>query len=147
MRVSSKTEYALRTVLDLALNRDDGVVKASEIAQRQSIPLKFLEQILLALRGGGIVESRRGARGGYYLARDAKSISLKDVVRLTEDALLASADTRRAGASARSSVDPFAHVWKRIDGCISSTLTEWTIDDVCRELERQRRQAAQHYAI
>jgi Rrf2 family cysteine metabolism transcriptional repressor len=147
MRVSSKTDYALRTVLDLALHRGEGVIKASQIAQRQGIPLKFLEQILLVLRGGGVVESRRGARGGYYLAREARDISLRDVVRLTEDALLASSETRRGAARRQADMDPFGGVWKQIDEDITSALSELTFDDICQDIETRRRHAAQHYAI
>ncbi|TFH40652.1 MAG: Rrf2 family transcriptional regulator [Lysobacterales bacterium] len=147
MRVSSKTDYALRTVLDLALHHGEGVIKAAEIAQRQQIPLKFLEQILLALRGGGIVESRRGARGGYLLAKEAGSICLTDVVKLTEDALLSVSSSRRGAARRSTAVDPFEGVWKRIDHSIVSVLSGLTFADVCKEIRERSRRAAHNYTI
>ena len=78
------------TVMDLAMYRNTGVIKVADIARRQSIPQKFLEQILLLLKGAGIVTSRRGSKGGYLLTRPASEISLASIVRLTEASLLAS---------------------------------------------------------
>ena len=86
MRVSAKVDYALRAALELAA-AGDGPTKGERISQAQDIPLKFLENILLELRHGGLVQSQRGADGGYWLARPAEEIKLADVIRAVEGPL------------------------------------------------------------
>jgi Rrf2 family protein len=84
MNISVKGEYALQAIFDLAANAGPDPVKIAEIARRQNIPQKFLELILASLKQGGFVESRRGAEGGYLLARRAEAISVGDVLRFVE---------------------------------------------------------------
>ncbi len=86
MRVSAKVDYALRAALELAA-AGDGPTKGERISQAQDIPLKFLENILLELRHGGLVQSQRGAEGGYWLARPPEEIKLADVIRAVEGPL------------------------------------------------------------
>jgi Rrf2 family protein len=86
MRLSAKADYALRASLELAA-AGDGHVKAEALARAQSIPLRFLEQILLDLKHAGLVASRRGAEGGYWLAKSPAEISLADVIRAVEGPL------------------------------------------------------------
>jgi Rrf2 family protein len=86
MRLSAKADYALRASLELAA-AGDGHVKAEALARAQSIPLRFLEQILLDLKHAGLVASQRGAEGGYWLAKSPAEISLADVIRAVEGPL------------------------------------------------------------
>jgi Rrf2 family protein len=81
MRVTTRTRYAIRALYHLAFHRAGEAAQAKEIAQAQKIPLRFLEQILQDLRRAGLVEARRGPRGGYALARPPAEISLADVLR------------------------------------------------------------------
>src|SRR4051794_18159333 len=81
MNISVKGEYALHAILDLASAANGEPVKIADIARRQKIPQKFLELILAGLKQGGFVESRRGADGGYLLARPPESITIGEVVR------------------------------------------------------------------
>ncbi len=83
-RISQKTEYALRAMIELTLRRQDGLVSAREISEAQHIPLRFLEQQLGALHKAGLVESFRGAGGGCRLARDAADVRVADVVDAIE---------------------------------------------------------------
>ena len=83
MRVSAKVDYALRACTELAA-AGEGPVKGDTIAQAQKIPLKFLENILLDLKHAGLVQSQRGAEGGYWLSLPAEEISLADVIRAVE---------------------------------------------------------------
>ena len=95
MRLSKRGEYGLRAMIDLAtqLNPRNGqgsaasVVQIKEIAERQHIPAKFLEQILLTLKNNGMLHSRMGVGGGYYLARSASEISLGHIVRVLDGPL------------------------------------------------------------
>ncbi|MDP2727214.1 MAG: Rrf2 family transcriptional regulator [Dehalococcoidia bacterium] len=84
MKLSNKAEYAMRALLDLALHCDQDFVHTADIAGRTNIPVKFLEQILLALKASGVVGSRRGVGGGYYLARPPQAITVGDVVRILD---------------------------------------------------------------
>ncbi len=87
MKLSVRGEYALRALLVLALNYGEHVVRIQTIARQQNIPKKFLEQILNDLKSLGAVESRRGAGGGYRLARPPQNITLASIVRHVEGAL------------------------------------------------------------
>jgi Rrf2 family protein len=86
VRLSAKADYAIRAAVELAA-ASEGAVKGERIASAQEIPPKFLENILLDLKQAGLVASRRGAEGGYWLARPAGAISLADVIRAVEGPL------------------------------------------------------------
>ncbi len=81
MRLSTRSKYGLRALLDLATQADDKPVPLKDLARRNNIPIKFLEQIFLTLRHAGIVRSQAGARGGYTLGRPAQDITLGEVIR------------------------------------------------------------------
>ena len=80
MRVSTRGDYACRALLSLALHPDAGPTSVRDIAERTGLPQPYLEQILLALKGAGLVRSKRGVGGGYVLARTADTIRLSDIV-------------------------------------------------------------------
>lgn len=79
-----KNQYALRAIFELAKHMDQGPVKISDIAAAQSIPLRFLEVILNQLKGSGIVDSKRGFYGGYFLVRPPSQVSVGDVLRFLQ---------------------------------------------------------------
>src|SRR5437867_10449350 len=85
VRTTAKADYAVRAAVELAAAGD--MVTADQIAQAQSIPVNFLENILRDLRRAGLIESRRGQAGGYLLARSADEISIADVIRAVEGPL------------------------------------------------------------
>ncbi len=88
MKLSKRGEYAIKALIDLADADDEhAVVQIRKIAEREQIPLKFLEQILLTLKNAGILHSRLGVGGGYYLARPADEISLGQIVRTLDGTL------------------------------------------------------------
>ena len=84
MQVSQKTRYALRAMFELAKHYGEGPVRIGDIAQRQAIPVRFLEGILSQLRQGGLLRSVRGARGGYELAEHPAQVSVGDLIRAIE---------------------------------------------------------------
>ena len=86
MRISAKGEYAIKAVLDLAVHNERGLIPIQEIAARQHIPQRYLEQVLLALKRAGFLASRRGAAGGYHLTRAPEEVSVGDVLRAVEGA-------------------------------------------------------------
>src|SRR3954454_12149774 len=122
MHNSVKGEYALQAILDLASRRAGEPIRIADIAQRQKIPQKFLELILASLKQGGFVESRRGAEGGYRLARPADQITVGEALKFVED-----------GAKARRRAeDPFSDLWKRVDGSVAAILDHTTFAELVR---------------
>jgi Rrf2 family protein len=85
VRISSKAEYGILALIDLTVHADTGPTKIREIAERQNIPKKYLEQVLLDLKRGGLVGSNRGKNGGYYLAEEPEEITLIDVLEILEE--------------------------------------------------------------
>lgn len=85
--ISSRARYATRALLDLSLRYEEGPVQIHDIAERQAIPVKYLEQILLALKLNGFVQSRKGPGGGYFLAKPPRAITLGAVIRALDGPL------------------------------------------------------------
>lgn len=129
MRVSAKVDYALRASLELAA-AGEGPTKGERISQAQDIPLKFLENILLELRHAGLVQSQRGAEGGYWLARPPAEIKLADVIRAVEGPL---ANVRGARPETIGYSGPAAKlqdVWIAMRANLRAVLEELTLADV-----------------
>jgi Rrf2 family protein len=126
MNVSVKGKYALQAIFDLTLQPPGEPVKIADIAKRWDIPQKFLELILASLKQGGFVESRRGAEGGYRLARPADSITAGDVLRFVEGP--------RNGRSARPKAgDPLARMWDRVETAVSEVVDRTTFAQLAEE--------------
>src|SRR5215467_5126251 len=126
MNSSVKGEYALQAIFDLASQRPSEPVKIADIARRQKIPQKFLELILASLKQAGFVESRRGAEGGYLLARPANAISLGDVLRFIEGSHSGRFHSRRDNNA------PFTDIWRQVEQATSAILDKTTFGDVLR---------------
>ena len=130
MRISAKADYAVRAALELAAA--DGVpVKGERLAAAQDIPLQFLEHILLELKHARLVQARRGARGGYWLARPAEEITVADVIRAVEGPLAniheaAPEELHYAGAAER-----LRDVWVAVRANLRAVLESVTLADVC----------------
>lgn len=87
MAITQKCQYALRAIYELALHMDEGPQKIGAIAEAQNIPVRFLENILNSLKGAGFVDSQRGKDGGYFLSRQADSITVGEVIRFVQGPL------------------------------------------------------------
>jgi Rrf2 family protein len=131
VRVSAKTDYALRAVIELAAS-GDGPVKGERIAQAQEIPLKFLENILGDLRHAGVVRSQRGIEGGYWLARPAEEITVAEVIRAVEGPI---ANVRGVGPELveyAGSAARLQDVWIAVRANLRGVLERVTIGDLAR---------------
>ena len=134
MNISVKGDYALQAIFDLASQRPGEPVKIADIARRQRIPQKFLELILAGLKQGGFVESRRGAEGGYLLARAPESITVGEVLRFVEGPL------QGKGRSRKKTDTPFTAMWNEVDRAISGIVDHTTFADLLAQwAERQNR--------
>lgn len=125
MNISVKGEYALHAIFDLASQPNREPVRIADIARRQQIPQKFLELILASLKQGGFVESRRGAEGGYLLARRPEAISVGDVLRFVE--------SRKEERSRRQGDSPLAELWDRTDKAMDSVLDNANFAQLVRD--------------
>jgi Rrf2 family protein len=133
MNISVKSEYALQAIFDLAAQTGTDPVKIADIANRQKIPQKFLELILAGLKQAGFVVSRRGAEGGYLLARPAAAITVGQVLRAVEGL----PQKARRGRDAET---PFSNLWQRVDSGISQIIDQTTFAELLREWnEKQSR--------
>jgi Rrf2 family protein len=131
VRVSAKSDYAIRAMVELAA-AGDGPVKGERIAQAQSIPVKFLENIMVDLRHGGLVRSQRGAEGGYWLARPAGEITLAEVIRAVDGPLASVRGTRSEELSYEGSAEPLREVWIAVRASLRNVLEAVTLGDVAR---------------
>jgi Rrf2 family protein len=142
VRVSAKADYAIRAAVELAA-AGDGPTKGERIAQAQSIPPNFLENILVDLRNAGLVASRRGADGGYWLARPADEISLADVIRAVDGPLANVRGLRSEQVEYAGSAEPLREVWVAVRASLRAVLENVTLADVANgELPEQVRDLA-----
>jgi len=129
MRVSARVDYALRAAAELAA-APPGPVKGDRIAQAQEIPIRFLENILAELRNAGIVQSQRGADGGYWLARPAGQVTLGDVMRAVEGPL---ANVRGVGPETLAydgAARAMGDIWVAVRASLRVVLDEVTLAQV-----------------
>jgi len=87
MRITYKGDYALKALIDIGIYEKFGVVSIKDISEREDIPLKFLEQIIISLKKEGIVKSKRGKDGGYMLAVDPSTLTIGTIIRIIEGAI------------------------------------------------------------
>ncbi len=123
MRLSSKTDYGLRALVDLALHAGGVPVQSHDIAARQGIPESYLNQLLILLRRAGLIRSVRGPQGGHQLARAPRSITLADIIGALDGP---PATERAAPGEARgtdSATDAVAReAWERVNAALDATL-------------------------
>ncbi len=139
MRVSAKADYAVRAAAELAA-AGGGPVKGERLAEAQQIPLQFLEHILLELKHSGIVRARRGAKGGYWLARPAAEVTIADVVRAVEGPIANVQSAPPESIEYRGSAEHLREVWIAVRASLRSVVEEVTLADlVAGELPAQVR--------
>jgi Rrf2 family protein len=150
MMFSTRAEYGVRVMVELARRGGDEPVSLSEIADSDGLPLAYLEHLAARLRKAGLVESRRGARGGYLLARPAKQISMAEVVEALEGSiapiecisegadghLVCARETGTAG-EAGGYVCPSKLLWTRVRGSIVRTLEDTKLSDLVQDKRKR----------
>jgi len=129
VRVSAKVDYALRACLELAAS-PPGPVKGERIATAQAIPPKFLENILLDLRQAGVVASRRGVEGGYWLARPAEEISVADVIRAVEGPIASVRGERPENVAYEGAAVALRETWLDLRAAMRGVLEETSLADL-----------------
>jgi Rrf2 family protein len=130
MRISAKVDYAVRAAIELAAAGEGKPLKGEAIAEAQGIPLKFLENILGELKHTGIVASRRGAAGGYWLARPADEVALAEIVRAVEGPLATVKGQGPETLEYQGRAVPLQKVWIAVRANLRAVMDEVTLADV-----------------
>ena len=137
MKISTKGRYALRTMLDLALHREDGYIPLRDIAERQEISIKYLEQISSILSRAGYVRSVRGTRGGYRLAKKPEEYTVGMILRLTEGSLApVSCLEQEENLCPRAKECVTLGVWQKLYDAINSVVDHITLADLVANAEK-----------
>lgn len=133
MKISTRGRYALRLMIDIGMNDNDNPVRIKDIAQRQEISEKYLEQIVSVLNKAGYVRSSRGPQGGYRLARAPKDYTVGDILTLIEGSLapVACLDTP-VNECPREAVCPTLILWKKIDDAVHGVVDSITLEDLLK---------------
>jgi Rrf2 family protein len=148
MKLSTRARYGLRGVFDVAYHGRGEATQVKDIARRQQVTPRYLEQIFHTLKKEGILSATRGPRGGYTLARPAEALRVGDIVRATEGPIrfeIEKERARRAGEGEDLGAHFLCEVWEEIAGRIEGVLDEVTIADLCVRAEAAglRRETAQ----
>ena len=122
MKLSTKSRYGLRLMLELALTGKDQLLQIKDISKKQDISEKYLEQIVSLLKKAKLVKATRGARGGYNLSKDASEISLREIIEALEGDLTLVDCVDHPDACERQLFCPTTEVWKIVAGKLRETL-------------------------
>ena len=137
MKLSKRGEYGLRALQDLAMHYGEGPVRNKDLAERNNIPPRFLEQIMLILKHGRIVRSHQGPQGGYYLARPPQQITLAEAVRLLDGPLAPISCVSETAYEPCGCPDMEAcglrRVMKKVRGAVAEIMESTTLADLVAE--------------
>ena len=129
MRVSAKADYAVRAAAELAA-ADEGPIKGERLADAQDIPLQFLEHILLEMKHAGIVRARRGAKGGYWLAKSADDITIAEIIRAVEGPIANVQSMPPEEMVYQGNSEHLQAVWIAVRASLRSVLEQVTLADL-----------------
>ena len=143
MRITYKGDYALKALLDLTLHYDSGVSTIHDIAKRINAPVKFLEQVLLELKNGGYLESRRGKVGGYLLAKSPGQITIGEVVRFIDGPIepIACVEKGYTGCTDLYKC-VFRGIWSEVGRAASEIVDNITFEKLAAKMQINREAAA-----
>ncbi len=136
LKLSTKGQYSLKAMVDLAIHYRDDVVTISQIASRQGMSESYLEQLFPKLRKAGLVESVRGAGGGYRLARSLESVSVGDILRAAEGDLIPVECVLTSDKEcSREDSCVVKYVWKKVTDSINETVDNITLADMVKQYQ------------
>lgn len=148
MQLSTRARYATRAMLELAVNYGEGPLQLKEIARKQEISEKYLEQVLISLRREGFIHTQKGNRGGYMLAVPPGEITLYDIISTVEGSLAPVACVDNTALCGRSDHCATRDIWSRLKGKITAELSSTTLADLVTEQEKKDKQdGAVNYQI
>ena len=130
MKISTRGRYGTRMMLDLAAHHDQGPTPLREIAKRQDLSVKYLEQLIIPLKAAGYIRSVRGARGGYTLARKPDKINVGQIIQVLEGGLSLVDCVEDARVCEREKNCPTRDIWLRMSERLMEELSSLTLSDV-----------------
>ena len=131
MKISTKGRYALRLMVDLAEHKDNGFIALKDVAKRQNISKKYLEQIVPVLNGAGLLTTNRGNRGGYRLAKEPKEYTVGDILRITEGSIApVSCLDSEINLCERKNFCQTLYVWEGLYKVVNEYLDGITVQDI-----------------
>lgn len=131
MKISTKGRYALRLMVDLAEHKDSGFIALKDVAKRQNISKKYLEQIVPVLNGAGLLATNRGNRGGYRLAKEPKEYTVGDILRITEGSIApVSCLESDVNSCERKNFCQTLYVWEGLYKVVNEYLDSITVQDI-----------------
>jgi len=130
MKLSTRTRYAVRAIIELAQNDSNKPLQLKIIAQRQDISVKYLEQLMAVLRSAGFVRSIRGSKGGYVLAKAPNEIKLNDVMHRLEGAVATVECVENEDYCSRSADCAARYLWTQVEQAIDNVLGAITLQDL-----------------
>jgi Rrf2 family cysteine metabolism transcriptional repressor len=147
MKLSTKGRYAMRAMLDLAQNYNDGLILVKDIAKRQKFSERYLEHLFLSLKTAGLVKSVRGAHGGFTLAKSPNKIKLIDIISVCEGPLALVECVVDAGICPRSSQCATRDVWIELQSAMDGVLGSMTLQDLIERQQVKQQPSANMYNI
>ncbi len=147
MKLSTRTRYGVRALVDLAIHSDGSPVQLREIAEREEISEKYLEHLMSLLKSSGFVRSIRGSKGGYLLARDAREINLREVVDVLEGSLAPVECVTDARVCDRADSCVTRDVWGEIQDVMNEVLESITLQELCRRKKDKEQSSTGMYYI
>ena len=147
MRISTKIRYGTRAILELACHYGEGPIELREVAKRESISLKYLEQVIVPLRTAGIVKSVRGSKGGYSLGKPPSEICLNDLVEILEGPLNLIDCLNDPKACQKVSSCVTRDIWKEVSEAIHGIFHSITLEDMVNRRRKKEGRISPTYQI
>lgn len=140
MKISYKGDYAMKIVLDLSMYYPDNLVSILDLSKRQDIPKKFLEQILLDLKKGGFLKSKKGPKGGYSLAKAPEEITLGDIVRYIEGSVypISCIEPKYPTECKDKACCVFAPIWVDVGDAITNIIDNINFKDLLKKYKAMK---------
>ena len=146
MRLSTRTRYGTRAMLDLAIHQGEGPVNVREIAERQDVSRRYLEQLMLPLASRGLVRAVRGRSGGFVLAKAPSQIILAEIVEALEGPIDLVECARDPGLCYRSSLCTTREIWEELSQSITDHLSRITLEEMAqRHRKRQEMETGMYH--
>ena len=147
MKLSTRTRYGVRAILDLALHGDQGLVQLKDIARRQQVSLQYLEHLVTPLISAGLVSSTRGPRGGLTLAKHPGEIRLSHLILLLEGSTAPVECVTNSGACDRSATCAVRDLWSEMKDAIDGVTESLTLADLVEKQKKKEAQKVEMYFI
>ncbi len=144
MKLSTRSRYGTRLMLDMAQHYNQGPIQLGDIAKRQGLSVKYLEQIIIPLKKAHYIESVRGPKGGHILTKPPQEITLGEIVALLEEGTSLVECSDNAGVCDRADICPTRLIWKEASEAMFERLQAITLDDLVKRAQAMHHKESNH---